>query len=123
MERMDGSGLRSNALAGGERASAAFELFWKVYYPRLRVFATAFRGLPAADAEDESANALIDAFSALDRFDPTRPLAPWVYRIARNRFASAARRATRFSGVSVGPVEDGYAAPAGAEVYRLRRRR
>lgn len=103
MERVDGQALRDDALSGGQRAGAAFELFWTAYYRRLRVFATAFSGLPVADADDEAANALIDAFGALERFDPARPLGPWVYRIARNRFASAARRAARVSSVSVGP--------------------
>jgi len=109
MERVDGKTVRNEALAGGARARTAFEQFWNAYYPRLRVFAAAFRGLPAADAEDEAANALIDAFGALERFNPERPLAPWVYRIARNRFASAARRAARLSAIPVGP-SDGDAA-------------
>jgi RNA polymerase sigma-70 factor (ECF subfamily) len=103
MERVDGHMVRTEALAGGQRAKAAFELFWTAYHRRLGVFATAFRGLPAADADDEAANALIDAFGALERYDPERPLGPCVYRIARNRFAIAAKRAARVSSVSVGP--------------------
>jgi RNA polymerase sigma-70 factor (ECF subfamily) len=103
METVDGQSLRESALAGGERGRAAFELFWNAFYRRLCVFARSYRGLPASEREDEVADALIAAFCALERFDPERPLAPWVYRIARNRFASAARRARRLSSVGVGP--------------------
>lgn len=107
MEELDGRLLRGDALAGGEDAKRAFESLWKAYYPRLLVFASAFRGLPGGDREDEAAEALIAAFRALGRFDGRRAIAPWIYRIARNRFASAARRAYRMASVALGPPEPG----------------
>ena len=37
------------------------------------------------DGEDVVQDALFDAYRKLDRFDDTRPLAPWLFRIAHNR--------------------------------------
>jgi RNA polymerase sigma-70 factor (ECF subfamily) len=36
------------------------------------------------EAEDVAQEAFIRAYRALDRFDPQRPFAPWLYRIATN---------------------------------------
>lgn len=36
------------------------------------------------DARDLAQDALLKATRALDRYDPSRPFAPWIYRIARN---------------------------------------
>ncbi|MDD5467314.1 MAG: sigma-70 family RNA polymerase sigma factor [Anaerolineales bacterium] len=49
----------------------------------------------ADDAEDVAQDAFIRAYQALSRFDPRRPLRPWLLRIAanlaRNRLRSAGR--------------------------------
>lgn len=104
---MDGGALRRMALAGGEQARLAFETLWKAYYARMRFFASGFRGLPAGEREDEAAEAIIAAFRALGRYDSRRPFSPWIYRIALNRFASAARRSARQSDLALGPPESG----------------
>lgn len=36
------------------------------------------------EAEDVAQEAFIKSYQALDRFDPTRPFAPWLYRITTN---------------------------------------
>ena len=36
------------------------------------------------DARDLAQESLLKATRALDRYDPSRPFAPWIYRIARN---------------------------------------
>ncbi|MFL7792501.1 MAG: RNA polymerase sigma factor [Anaerolineae bacterium] len=36
------------------------------------------------EAEDVAQEAFIKSYRALDRFDPTRPFAPWLYRITTN---------------------------------------
>ena len=93
----DGAALREEALAGGERARAAFEQLWRLYYRRLLAFAATWRGLPGPEREDAVAESLIAAFVSLECYDPARPLAPWLYRLAANRFSDAARRAARTS--------------------------
>lgn len=117
MYEHDGAGLRDAALAGGDTAKAAFQSLWQAYYRRLSVFAVSYRGLPAAERDDAVSDALIAAFSALASYDPHRPLSAWVYRIAANRFADAARRAARMSTLSVGP--DGGAGNAGEGPARV----
>lgn len=87
--------LREDALAGGDRARKAFILFWRRWYRPLLRFAWTYRGLPREEAEDEVAETLIAAFRLMDRYDPRRPLSPWLYRVAANRFANAVRRERR----------------------------
>ncbi|HUW70443.1 MAG TPA: RNA polymerase sigma factor [bacterium] len=106
--------LREMAIAGGDSARSAFSALWAGYYRRLSVFASAYRGLAEADRHDAIADALIAAFGALPSYDPRRPLSPWVYRIAANRFSDAARRAARVS-VPVGadsPIAEAMDPPA-----------
>lgn len=60
------------------------------------VFRLAFLFLADADeAKDTAQEAFVHAFRALDRFDASRPLRPWLLRItanlARNRLRSAGR--------------------------------
>src|SRR5438445_7556374 len=50
-----------------------------------RVYNLAFRLLEnAEDALDVSQDTFVSAYSALSRFDPARPFAPWLFRIATN---------------------------------------
>src|SRR5438876_1917968 len=50
-----------------------------------RVYNLAFRLLDhAEDARDASQETFVRAYSALARFDPDRPFAPWLFRIATN---------------------------------------
>jgi RNA polymerase sigma-70 factor, ECF subfamily len=49
----------------------------------------------AAEAEDVAQEALMRAGQALDRFDRSRPLRPWLLQIARNLAANRRRSARR----------------------------
>jgi RNA polymerase sigma-70 factor (ECF subfamily) len=44
------------------------------------------------DGEDVAQEALIEAYRKLDRFDESRPLKPWLFRIAHNRCIDFLRR-------------------------------
>ncbi len=105
MHEIIGADLRQDAMSGSEAARTAFQTLWEAYYCRLSVFAASYRGLPAAERDDVVADAIIAAFVALKTYDPRRPLSAWVYRIAANRFADAARRAARTSTTALGPAE------------------
>lgn len=69
----------------------------------------------ADDAEDVAQDALIRAFGARQRFDPTRPLRPWLLQITANlarnrrrslgRYVAALRRAVQGSPESITYVE------------------
>lgn len=109
MGNAEGKNIRDGALAGGLAAREAFARLWRGYYVRLSVFAASYRGLPSSEREDAVSEALIAAFRGLGHYDPERPLAPWVYRVAANRFADAARRARRVSSLRLEPhgTEDG----------------
>ena len=112
---MDGAALRDDAMAGGDRARDAFGRLWTAYRPRLCVFAASYRGLPVADRDDAVAESLIAAFGALEGYDARRPLSPWVYRIAANRFSDAARRSGRVSILALGPEEGAWDPPAAGD--------
>jgi len=93
------------AMSGGETARTAFQSLWTMYFRRLSVFAASYRGLPAAERDDAVSDAIIAAFGAMTSYDPRRPLSAWVYRIAANRFADTAHRASRISVAVIGVVE------------------
>ena len=50
----------------------------------------------ADEAEDVAQEAFIRAFYALDRFDPTRPLRPWLLQIVRNLARNRRRSVRRY---------------------------
>lgn len=45
-----------------------------------------------AEAQDVAQDALLKFFSTLDRFDESRPVLPWIFRIVRNRAIDVLRR-------------------------------
>jgi RNA polymerase sigma-70 factor (ECF subfamily) len=58
-----------------------------------RVYNLAYRLLGDADeALDAAQDAFVRAYAALERFDPSRPFAPWLYRIATNACIALLRR-------------------------------
>jgi RNA polymerase sigma-70 factor, ECF subfamily len=59
--------------------------------PRLHRYCARMTG-SALDGEDVMQEALFEAFSKLDRFDDSRPLGPWLFRIAHNRCIDFLRR-------------------------------
>ena len=73
-----------------EAAEILFERYW-VHAWRSAYAVTADRAL----ADDAAQEAIEKAFGALDRFDETRPFAPWLKRIAVNRAVDHLRRSRR----------------------------
>jgi RNA polymerase sigma-70 factor (ECF subfamily) len=75
-------------------SSAAAETLFDRYWPfawRAAYAVTADRAL----ADDAAQETMVKAFGALDRFDETRPFAPWLKRIAVNRAIDHLRRGRR----------------------------
>lgn len=87
----DDTGLVSAHLAG---VDGAFDELFRRYHPRLVAFLT-HRVRDAAAAEDLAQETLIRALHALDRFDASRPLWPWLRRIASNAAIDMARARSR----------------------------
>ncbi|MBA3401687.1 MAG: sigma-70 family RNA polymerase sigma factor [Actinobacteria bacterium] len=73
-----------------EAAEVLFDRYWNHAW-RAAYAVTADRSL----ADDAAQEAMEKAFGALDRFDETRPFAPWLKRIAVNRAIDHLRRARR----------------------------
>jgi len=73
-----------------QAAEARFDRYWTHAW-RAAYAVTADRSL----ADDAAQEAIEKAFGALDRFDETRPFAPWLKRIAVNRAVDHLRRARR----------------------------
>jgi len=59
--------------------------------PRLHRYCSRMTG-SALDGEDVVQDALFQAYRRLDSFDDSRPLAPWLFRIAHNRCIDFLRR-------------------------------
>jgi RNA polymerase sigma-70 factor (ECF subfamily) len=59
--------------------------------PRLHRYCSRMTG-SVVDGEDVVLDALFEAYRKLDQFDDTRPLAPWLFRIAHNRCIDFLRR-------------------------------
>ena len=59
--------------------------------PRLHRYCARMTGSPF-DGEDVVQDALFDAYRKLDQYDESRPLAPWLFRIAHHRAIDHLRR-------------------------------
>src|SRR6202166_735542 len=59
--------------------------------PRLHRYCSRMTG-SVMDGEDVVQDALFEAYRKLDQYDDSRPLAPWVFRIAHNRCIDFLRR-------------------------------
>jgi RNA polymerase sigma-70 factor, ECF subfamily len=59
--------------------------------PRLHRYCTRMTG-SVMDGEDVVQEALFEAYRKLDQFDDSRPLGPWIFRIAHNRCIDFLRR-------------------------------
>jgi RNA polymerase sigma-70 factor, ECF subfamily len=78
-----------------------------------RVYNLAFRLLGNADdALDASQDAFVSAYTALPRFDPARPFAPWLFRILTNACWGLLRK--RRPDLSFEAMEEREATPAAA---------
>ncbi len=73
-----------------EAAEVLFDRYWAHAW-RAAYAVTADRGL----ADDAAQEGMMKAFGALDRFDETRPFAPWLKRITVNRAIDCLRRTRR----------------------------
>src|SRR5947209_3858504 len=62
--------------------------------PRLHRYCSRMTG-SVLDGEDVVQDALFEAYRKLDQFDDSRPVAPWVFRIAHNRCVDFLRRKAR----------------------------
>jgi RNA polymerase sigma-70 factor (ECF subfamily) len=78
-----------------EAAEALFERYWTHAW-RSAYAVTADRAL----ADDAAQEAIEKAFASLDRFDETRPFAPWLKRIAVNKAIDCLRRGRRLEVLS-----------------------
>ncbi len=87
----DDTGLVQAHLHG---VDGAFDELFRRYQPRLVAFLT-HRVRDEAAAEDLAQETLIRAMHALGRFDPTRPLWPWLRRIAANAAIDMIRARSR----------------------------
>lgn len=72
----------------------AFEVLVRNYMGEAFYVAYGFVG-NAEDARDLSQDAFIKAYRARDRFDPSRPFFPWLYRILRNHCINFVQRGAR----------------------------
>src|SRR6266567_8387340 len=59
--------------------------------PRLHRYCARMTG-SVMDGEDVMQEALFEAYRKLDKFDESRPLSPWLFRIAHNRCIDHLRR-------------------------------
>jgi RNA polymerase sigma-70 factor (ECF subfamily) len=83
MTLTDEQHLLQQARQGDETSAAAFGELVRRY--QTAVFNIAYRLLGRrVEAEDAAQEAFLRAYRALDRFDVTRPFAPWIKRITVN---------------------------------------
>jgi len=88
--------------------------------PRLHRYCARMLG-SAMDGEDLVQDALFQAYRKLDSFDDSRPLTPWLFRIAHNLCIDALRRrGVRVDAEQSAPIEEAVqpAEPAGPAVGR-----
>jgi RNA polymerase sigma-70 factor (ECF subfamily) len=89
----DVAGLDDAAIvAMALRDRNAYGLLVARYEPPLARYVRRILGLHAEAAEDVLQEAFVKAYVNLNDYDPGRPFAPWIYRIARNEALSLLRR-------------------------------
>ena len=113
-------GLMHAAQAGD---AAAYAELLQAIAPLLRSAVRGrYRVLQAADVEDLVQDILVSLHAVRATYDPERPFLPWLFGIARNRIADAARRYARRNAheLVVGEVPETFSAePANREdAYR-----
>jgi RNA polymerase sigma-70 factor (ECF subfamily) len=82
-------------------ASAFDQLVRRFHRPVLRF---CWRLLRSPDAEDLAQDTFVRAFVHFERFDPERPVLPWLIAIARRRCLDLLRRRTVMAGMKTMPV-------------------
>jgi RNA polymerase sigma-70 factor, ECF subfamily len=84
----------NNYISGSGRVDARYLAFLETIStlrPSLHRFCARMTG-SAMDGEDVVQDALIEAYRKLDQYDDSRPLKPWLFRIAHNRCIDFLRR-------------------------------
>ncbi len=82
-----------DADVSADEAGEAWGAIYAHFRPRVASFCR--RALPGNDGEDLASDIMLKARFRIGSFDPTRPFAPWLFRIATNRCWDEARRARR----------------------------
>ena len=93
MEMMN-SPNESNYISGSGKVDARYLAFLETIStlrPSLHRYCARMTG-SAMDGEDVVQEALIEAYRKLDQYDDSRPLKPWLFRIAHNRCIDFLRR-------------------------------
>lgn len=93
MEMMN-SPNESNYISGSGKVDARYLAFLETIStlrPSLHRYCARMAG-SAMDGEDIVQEALIEAYRKLDQYDDSRPLKPWLFRIAHNRCIDFLRR-------------------------------
>ncbi len=75
--------MRDEGAESIPKADAGFRELCREWRPRAAAYCRAFRGLSDQDREEVADEALTRAWAARDRFDPSRPFAPWFLTIVR----------------------------------------
>jgi RNA polymerase sigma-70 factor (ECF subfamily) len=78
-------------LAARRRDPAAFEALVRTHQASLFNFCLRMLG-QSDDAADVAQETLVQLYSHLDRLDEREPIAPWLFRVARNRCIDVIRR-------------------------------
>ena len=91
--------------------SAAFDALVRRF--QRPVYSFCWRMVRTADAEDLAQDAFVRAFVHFERFDPERPLLPWLIAIARRLCLDLLRRRTLMARVETTPLID--SVPPGPE--------
>jgi len=84
-------------------ATAFDQLVLRFHRPVLRF---CWRLLRSADAEDLAQDTFVRAFVHFERFDPERPVLPWLMAIARRLCLDVLRRRKVMAGLEAMPVSD-----------------
>jgi RNA polymerase sigma-70 factor, ECF subfamily len=84
-------------------ATAFDQLVLRFHRPVLRF---CWRLLRSADAEDVAQDTFVRAFVHFERFDPERPVLPWLMAIARRLCFDVLRRRKVMAGLEAMPVSD-----------------
>jgi RNA polymerase sigma-70 factor (ECF subfamily) len=88
------SANENNYVSGSGRVDARYMAFLETIStlrPSLHRYCARMTG-SAMDGEDVVQEALIEAYRKLDQYDDSRPLKPWLFRIAHNRSIDFLRR-------------------------------
>ncbi len=89
-ERTDAALIRLALDGSADAIGELFDRYWPLAW-RTAIAITGDRGL----AEDAGQEAIQSALRSLERFDPERPFAPWLKRIAVNQALDTLRRRKR----------------------------